>query len=363
MYLADGSKLKNIRVVGFNYMGNADDVTMVANMAIDKDKDGNEHYYNGINQEGQIDEEMLPVIEGRLKVNGSIYEDDGKVLKQYYPNLTLEVTGGYYVKFADAEVQRILVENFSADKVGMTSEDIEKVTDVGTVFKGNTAIESFDEFEKFTGVTAIGTEEWSDWKSAFKGCSELESITLPSSLKKIGYEVFSGCVKLTTANIYNVTRIWHQAFFGCTELHIDIDMPNASVVGLAAFSNSGINRVLNIGSITELGGGWGADEGVFRKCKSLTVAILPDTLTNIGIQVFAGCEALEALIVKNPTPPTCGGAVLDGSDNCKIYVPDVASEAYKTATNWSAYASRIFPISQLPSDNPTLYDEIKDYLN
>ena len=72
MYLADGSKLKNIRVVGFNYEGNADDVTMVANMAIDKDKDGNEHPYNGINQEGQIDEEMLPVIEGRLKVYGSI---------------------------------------------------------------------------------------------------------------------------------------------------------------------------------------------------------------------------------------------------------------------------------------------------
>jgi hypothetical protein len=139
-------------------------------------------------------------------------------------------------------------------------------------------------------------------------------------------------------------------------------MPNASVVGSSAFANSGINRVLDLGSITSLIGGWGADEGVFRKCKSLTVAILPEILTNIGIQVFAGCEALEALIVKNPTPPTCGSAVLDGSDNCKIYVPDVASEAYKTATNWSAYASRIFPVSQLATDNPELYAEIEEYL-
>lgn len=291
--------------------------------------------------------------------------DTGVMLYHVY-NKTEEGGGEIedkYIRFADPEVQRILVENFSADKVGMTSEDIEKVTSIGTVFKGNTEITSFDEFEMFTGVTSIGTEEWSDWKAAFKGCSELESITLPSSLRQIGYEVFRGCVKLTTANIYNVTRIWHAAFFGCTELHIDVVMPNASVVGSSAFANSGINRVLDLGSITELRGGWGADEGVFRKCKSLTVAILPETLTNIDIQVFAGCDALEALIVKNPTPPTCGEAVLDGSDGCPIYVPDASVEAYKTATNWSAYASRIKGISELPTDNAELYNKIKDYLS
>ena len=273
-----------------------------------------------------------------------------------------EVDENGYIIFADPEVKRVLLANGVGDGVGITKEAAAAVTDIRAWFEGNTAITSFDEFEMFTGVISIGTEEWRDWKAAFKGCSELESITLPSSLRQIGYDVFRDCVKLTSVNIYNVTRIWYQAFYNCGELHIDVVMPNATVVGLSAFANSGINRVLNLGSITSLAGGWGADEGVFRKCKSLTVAILPETLTNIDIQVFAGCDALEALIVKNPTPPTCGVAVLGGSGNCKIYVPDVASEAYKTATNWSAYASRIFPISQLPSNNPRLYAEIQMYI-
>ena len=36
--------------------------------------------------------------------------------------------------------------------------------------------------------------------------------------------------------------------------------------------------------------------------------------------------------------------------NLKIYVPDESVDAYKAATNWSAYADIIFPISQLSQD-------------
>ena len=351
-YGADGGALQNVRVIGFTYDGDATDVDMLANLS-------SKAY--GIDSEGKPTTGN-PVIEGTINIAGSIYKDTEEAVKSKYPNIVLNVLGGYYLRFADPEVLSVLLANGVGDGVGITKETAAEVSDIRAWFKGNTQITQFDEFEMLTGVTAIGTEEWADWKAAFKGCSELISITLPSSLRQIGYDVFNGCVKLTSVNIYNVTRIWHQAFYNCGELHIDVVMPNATVVGSAAFANSGITRVLDLGSITSLAGGWGANEGVFRKCKSLTVAILPETLTNIGIQVFAGCDALEALIVKNPTPPTCDVAVLAGSDGCKIYVPNEASEAYKTATNWSAYASRIFPISQLPSDNPRMYAEIQMYI-
>jgi hypothetical protein len=36
---------------------------------------------------------------------------------------------------------------------------------------------------------------------------------------------------------------------------------------------------------------------------------------------------------------------LNNTNNCPIYVPDAAVEAYKTATNWSQYSDRIYPIS------------------
>jgi hypothetical protein len=47
-----------------------------------------------------------------------------------------------------------------------------------------------------------------------------------------------------------------------------------------------------------------------------------------------------------------------------IYVPDESVEAYKTATNWNTYASRILPISEyamviLPRENYTLTSEVQ----
>ena len=92
-------------------------------------------------------------------------------------------------------------------------------------------------------------------------------------------------------------------------------------------------------------------------------AILGELLTTLGVWAFNGCKALETLVIKATTPPSLyNTAVLGDTNNCPIYVPDASVEAYKTATNWSSYASRIKGISELPIDNPTLYDEIKDYL-
>ena len=547
MYLADGSKLKNIRVVGFNYEGNADDVTMVANMAIDKDKDGNEHFYNGINQEGQIDEEMLPVIEGKLKVNGSIYEDDGKVLKQYYPNLTLEVTGGYYVKFADPEVQRILVENFSSDGVGMTSEDIAKVTSIGTKFKSNSTIETFDELVRFINVTALSHDAFQKCSKLkyialdniktigsacfyncpsldidvnlpqltsignystfyntkikrvlslgsitslpnsqttypdygiFSTCTELEKVVLPDTLTSIGAYTFNQCSVLSEINFpLSLKTISSNAFYNCTSLEIeDLNLPNLETLGQNAFygvkikkisdlgkltalptaststqnfgdkntleevvlpetvtsipansfygytllkkcllpintntignyclynclsletvnlndlgllNNIGINAFenalipvdLKLNSVQTIGERAFRNSGVlsvelnsittisrdaFASCVSLERAILGVNCGSIGNGVFYKCNSLLAVVVKNITPPTLGSNVFGNTNNCSIYVPDASVEAYKTATNWSSFASRIKGISELQTDNAELYEEIKDYLN
>lgn len=69
----------------------------------------------------------------------------------------------------------------------------------------------------------------------------------------------------------------------------------------------------------------------------------------------------------NITPPTLGAnCFINTNSSFRIYVPDDGTGAivqdYKAATNWSSYASRIFPISQLATDNPELYAEIEEYL-
>ena len=57
----------------------------------------------------------------------------------------------------------------------------------------NNKVKSFDELYGFQNMTDLG--------SAFNGCSELERVTLPDSLKTIGYSAFAGCKKLSKITV------------------------------------------------------------------------------------------------------------------------------------------------------------------
>lgn len=276
--------------------------------------------------------------------------DTGVMLYHVY-NKTEEGGGEIedkYIRFADPEVQRILVENFSADKVGMTSEDIEKVTSIGTVFNKSTTITHFDEFSKFSNVTTLsGSNNSTNAASsgAFNGCNSLKTIKFPDSLLTIN----------------------GGAFVGTSALEIDLKIPSLATVGDNIFKGSGIKRVLNLGNVANLGTSgttnWGG-EGFFFGCNKMEIAILPTTLSSIPPVAFYGCTALMALVFKSDVPPSLANTnALTNTNNCPFYVPDASVEAYKGATNWSSFASRIKGISELPSDNPTLYEEIKDYLS
>jgi hypothetical protein len=83
----------------------------------------------------------------------------------------------------------------------------------------------------------------------------------------------------------------------------------------------------------------------------------------LGKGAISFLPSLTTLILKPSTPPTYGdNSIYSLPAAAKFYVPDASVSTYREATNWSIYASRIFPISQLPSDNPDLYEEIKEYL-
>ena len=72
---------------------------------------------------------------------------------------------------------------------------------------------------------------------------------------------------------------------------------------------------------------------------------LPSTITSIGDRAFgsdtAGTEGTIILYISAATPPTLGTAAFGTSRFMKIVVPDGSVTAYKTATNWSAYADII----------------------
>ncbi|MDE5775787.1 MAG: leucine-rich repeat domain-containing protein, partial [Treponemataceae bacterium] len=57
------------------------------------------------------------------------------------------------------------------------------------------------------------------WPYVFRGCTSLESVTIPDSVTSIGDGAFHGCTSLTNVTIpASVTSIWNSAFDGCTSL-------------------------------------------------------------------------------------------------------------------------------------------------
>ena len=89
-------------------------------------------------------------------------------------------------------------------------------------------------------------------------------------------------------------------------------------------------------SVTTIG------DSAFNYCISLTSVTIPDSVTTIGDSAFRKCTSLTSVYCKATTPPALGSYVfnINGSGR-KIYVPAGSVETYKSATNWSEYASAI----------------------
>lgn len=175
-------------------------------------------------------------------------------------------------------------------------------------------------FFYYTGLTSITIPDsvTSIGKSAFRECSGLTSITIPDSVTSIGNEAFGYSESLTSVTIGNgVTSIGDYAFSQCTSL-------TSVTIG---------NSVTNIGRQT------------FYGCTVLKSITIPSSVTSIGNSAFSSCTGLTSITINATTPPTLGYSPFVNTNDCPIYVPSESVEAYKTATNWSTYASRIKPIS------------------
>ena len=114
-----------------------------------------------------------------------------------------------------------------------------------------------------------GEQEVAEIKNAaFRDCTSLKSITLPSTLTTIYSNAFEGCTSLTSITLpSSVGYIGSNAFEGCTSL-TQITLPDS----LEYIS-----------------------EGTFKGCTSLTSIALPESLNHIEARAFEGCTSLAQI--------------------------------------------------------------------
>lgn len=186
---------------------------------------------------------------------------------------------------------------------------------------------------------------------AFQSCSSLASVELPNCTN-IGNYAFNGCSALTEVTdeqFTSLTRIGSNAFEGTKVQRISLSKLTA-LYGNAFMSLTSLKEI-RLPAIKSL------ENNCFRQCYGGLKLVDLGACTKIASGAFYGCEYLDKVVLRSETMCTLDGTnSLCGFSNStktypkKIYVPSALVEPYKTATNWSSYADRIFALEDYTID-------------
>lgn len=161
----------------------------------------------------------------------------------------------------------------------------------------------------------------------FKGQDKLRKIDM-DSVKSVGNNAFRECSALAEVNLPALETLNSAAFIYCTAL-AEVKFPAALSSGVTA------NALRYCSALKKV------DFGAIDAAKGLIGYCLADD------------PALEALVIRNTDAPPKLTATAFKNTPIKtgtgyIYVPAAMVDAYKSATNWSAFADQIRAIEDYP---------------
>ena len=199
----------------------------------------------------------------------------------------IEIDGIYYNLDSEAKTAEV------TSRPNQYESDVD-IPSSSNQYKGDVAIPESVTYDVVVySVTSIGD-------GAFRSCSGLTSITIPSSVTSIGELAFDGCSGLTSVTIPNsVTSIGWAAFDGCSGL-------TSITIG---------DGVISIGDFA------------FSGCTSLTSITIPSSVTSIGTHPFFDCSGLQSIVIEK------GNTVYDSREDCNAIIKTSDNELISGCTN------------------------------
>lgn len=164
--------------------------------------------------------------------------------------------------------------------------------------------------------------------SPFSGNTEIESVTMPSTVTSVGAISFKNCTSLKTVVFgQNVRLLGNNCFEGCTSL-ISLDVPDS-----VTFIDQEL--CLNCASLTNVTFGQNSRCGIsaFEGCTSLQCIEIPESWGTIPADCFSGCTALSEVSVADGITGIEDSAFFGCTSLTEIDLPDSVTAIYNNAFN------------------------------
>lgn len=178
----------------------------------------------------------------------------------------------------------------------------------------------------------------------FASNSEGNEYSIPSGVTSLATRSFINVKYLKTLNLNTELKTINWSIFGSMSLITEINIPeNVSYIGGSVLTNNS-----NLVSVTLNGSMYDSNVLIDNpKLKYVTI----NKCGGVGMNFLKNCSSLEWIEFKSTIPPTFNSSIMlqNTNNTFKIYVPDSAVNEYKTAHNFTSFASKIYPVSQKPS--------------